>query len=106
YITLVRHANLEDPGLTLRVAAAAARTGNPVKNGVWQLLTSVPPLPSRWPRTTVDDFFTVLTRPQVIIDMDKHDLCHRYLPELSPIRGVLLRERKHSYTIDNHSVKT
>ena len=106
YITLVRHANLDDPGLTLRVAAAAARTGNPVKSGVWQQLTSVPPLPSRWPRTTVDDFFTVLTRPQVIIDMDKHGLWQRYVPEWNHIRGVLPRERNHSHTIDYHSVET
>src|SRR5699024_12869030 len=81
YIPLVRHANFDDSGLTLRVAAAAARTGIPVKSGVWQQLTSVPPLPSRWSRTTVDDFLTVLTRPQVIIDMDKHGLCQRSDPE-------------------------
>ena len=106
YITLARNANLDDPGLVLRVAAATARTGNPVKSGVWQRLQAVPNLPPRWPRATVDDFFTVLTRPQVIIEMDRHQLWERYVPEWNHIRGVLPRERNHSHTIDYHSVET
>ena len=106
YITLARNANLNDPGLILRVAAATARTGNPVKNGVWQRLRDVPDLPARWPRTSADDFFTVLTSPQVIIEMDKFGLWERYVPEWNRIRGVLPRERNHSHTIDFHSVET
>lgn len=106
YITLARNANLDDPGLVLRVAAATARTGNPVKSGVWNLLKSTPALPPRWPRASVDDFFTLLTSPEVIIEMDQHGLWERFVPEWNHIRGVLPRERTHSHTIDFHSVET
>src|SRR5699024_2858892 len=99
YITLARNANANDPGLILRVAAATARTGNPVINGVWQRLRAVPDLPKRWPRTSADDFFTVLTRPQVTIETDKYGPWERYVPVSYDIRSVLPRKRNHSHTI-------
>src|SRR5699024_11463669 len=101
-----RKAISNDPCLILRVDAATVLTGNQVKNGVWQRLRAEPDLPKRWPRTSADDFFTVLTRPQVIIEIDKYGLWERYVPEWNYIRGVLPRERNHSHTIDFHSVET
>ncbi|MDY3128300.1 MAG: [protein-PII] uridylyltransferase, partial [Corynebacterium sp.] len=106
HITLALNANVDDPGLILRVAAASARSGLPVRAGLWDKLKSTPQLPLRWPQAVVDDFFTLLTRPELIVELDNAGLWERYVPEWNHIRGVLPREPTHTHTIDFHTVET
>src|SRR5699024_8211269 len=48
-IGLSRNADLTDPALPLRVAAASAKTGLPVAEATWKRLTECPTLPDPWP---------------------------------------------------------
>lgn len=109
-VTLARNANLDDAGLVLRVAAASARTGQPVADGVWNRLKSCPPLPERWPAQAAEDFITVLSSPQmtprIIAELDAHGLWEKLIPEWPHIRGRMPRERTHTHSIDYHSVAT
>lgn len=109
-IGLARNANLSDPALPLRVAAAAAKTGLPVAESTWKRLTTSPELPDPWPTALAGDFFRVLSSPQnsrrVIKQMDRHGLWARYVPEWDRIRGLMPREPSHVFTIDEHSLNT
>ncbi|MCK7674211.1 [protein-PII] uridylyltransferase [Corynebacterium pygosceleis] len=110
YITLSRSPDMDDPCLVLRVAAAAARTGLPVPDAVWEPLRRVPPLPDPWPAHAADDFVALLSSPEhteTIIDgMDRHGLWTPLVPEWSRIRGLMPRERSHVHTIDRHLIAT
>lgn len=109
-IGLARNADLSDPALPLRVAAAAAKTGLPVAEAIWNRLTSCPSLPDPWPAAIAGDFFRVLSSPEhsrrVITQMDRHGLWVRYVPEWGRIRGLMPREPSHVSTIDEHSLNT
>ncbi|MDO5668907.1 MAG: [protein-PII] uridylyltransferase [Corynebacterium sp.] len=105
-ITLSRHPDLGDPALLLRVAAAAARTGLPVSGHTWARLHEVPDVPEVLPAAAAEDFFALLTRPEVINDLDAHGLWTRLVPEWEHIRGRMPRERTHIHTIDQHSIVT
>ncbi|WJZ03047.1 [protein-PII] uridylyltransferase [Corynebacterium freiburgense] len=106
-ITLSRQPNVEDPGLVLRVAAAAARTGLSIDPSVWSVLRRVPPLPEPWPKAAVYDFFSILASNAFIVaDLDRHGLWTRFVPEWEQIRGLMPRERTHIHTIDMHSLAT
>ncbi|MBD8028853.1 [protein-PII] uridylyltransferase [Corynebacterium gallinarum] len=109
-IGLARNADLTDPALPLRVAAAAAKTGLPVAASTWKRLTDCPDLPDPWPASLAGDFFRVLSSPvhsrRVIKQMDRHGLWARYVPEWDRIRGLMPREPSHVSTIDEHSLNT
>ncbi|QCB28722.1 Bifunctional uridylyltransferase/uridylyl-removing enzyme [Corynebacterium endometrii] len=109
-VTLSRRPDLNDPALVLRVAAASARTGHPVAEGTWERLTQTPPMPERWSAAAADDFFAILSSPEqtprIILDMDRHGLWERFVPEWGHIRGRMPRERTHTHTIDFHSINT
>jgi len=110
YVTLARNADLADPALVLRVAAAAARTGKKIDPGVWGSLGSLPPLPEHWISSCTDAFFALLSFPtqthRVIAQLDEHGLWEKIVPEWPHIRGMMPRERTHLHTIDFHSVLT
>lgn len=107
-ITLSRRPDLTDPGLVLRVAAAAARTGLPVTEATWQRLQTVPPLPERFTPVVASDFFTVLSSPEntsrVVEKLDEYGLWTGLVPEWEHIRGLMPREPIHVHTIDRHSL--
>ncbi|MDO5031467.1 [protein-PII] uridylyltransferase [Corynebacterium sp.] len=109
-ITLARNADVEDPALLLRVAAAAARSGRPVEPSVWEKLRALPPLPEYWKASYTDAFFALLSSPvdspRLIQEMDHYGLWERLVPEWSLIRGMLPRERSHAHTVDYHSILT
>ncbi|MDO4910969.1 MAG: [protein-PII] uridylyltransferase [Corynebacterium sp.] len=109
-ITFSRNANFADPGLLLRVAAAAVRTGLRVPDSTWKRLGTLPPLLEPWPRNVQADFFAILASPentaQVIEDMDRFGLWERIVPEWPHIRELLPREPSHINTIDIHTINT
>lgn len=109
-IHLARTADLTEPWLLLRVAAAAARSGRTVAPKVWEQLREVPDLPDRWTAAATDSFFALLSSPvhtpRLIQEMETHGLWERIVPEWSHIRGLLPRERTHAHTVDYHSILT
>ena len=109
-IRLARTADLDEPWLLLRVAAAAARSGRSVPPHVWEQLRELPELPERWPAAATDAFFSLLSSPlntpRLIQEMDAHGLWERLVPEWEHIRGLLPRERTHAHTVDYHSILT
>lgn len=110
YVTLARNADLDDPGLGLRVAAASARTNRPIEPGVWKLLPASPELPQRWKAATTDAFFTILSSPtdtpRLIQELDRVGMWEKLVPEWAHIRGMLPRERSHAHTVDYHTMLT
>lgn len=109
-VQLARSHSLDDPGLVLRVAAAAARTGLPVADATWRRLKQVPPLPTPWPTTAVTDFFALLSSPdntaELILAMDAHGLWEKIVPSWPHIRGRMPAEPNHINTIDVHCLNT
>lgn len=107
-VALAKNRDLTDPGLVLRVAAAAARHGLPVKAGVWETLRAVPPLPDPWPPGAATDFFALLSAPEhgarVIGELDAHGLWSPLVPAWDHIRGAMPREPIHAHTIDVHTL--
>ena len=110
YVTLARNADLQDPGLGLRVAAASARTSRPIEPGVWKLLANAPALPECWNTAITDAFFTILSSPtdtpRLIEELDEVGLWETLMPEWGHIRGMLPRERSHAHTVDYHTMLT
>ncbi len=108
HVSLARDTNFEDPGLPLRVAAAAARHGLRVSTAVWSSLRTCPPLPEPWPKPSVEDFFTVLSSPEhtleVVRSMDRFGLFSPLVPEWERVRGLMPKEPTHIHTIDRHSI--
>ncbi|MPV51793.1 [protein-PII] uridylyltransferase [Corynebacterium sp. zg331] len=107
-IVLSRQPRLDDPGLLLRVAAAAARTGLPVAPRTWAEVSTLPPLPQRLPRQAASDFLSLLNSPEhsapVIRQMDALGLWETLVPEWTHIRGRMPAEPSHTHTIDEHTL--
>lgn len=107
-ITLSRKPDLTDPGLPLRVAAAASRTGLPVTEATWKRLQTVPPLPERLTPVVASDFITVLSSSEntarVVAKLEEYGLWDGLVPEWEHIRGLMPREPIHIHTIDQHSL--
>ncbi len=106
-VTLARNPRLSDPALVLRVAAAAARTRQPIAEpSLRNLARHHMPLPQPWPRAVATDFFSVLSNPSTIEALDKHGLWEPLVPEWAGIRGLMPREPSHAHTIDHHTIVT
>lgn len=107
-IALAKSAVMDDPGLPLRVAATATRTGLQVGEAVWGRLASCPPLPEPWPPSALSDFCAVLAGGRrtndVVEAMDRHGLWEPLVPGWRRIRGVMPRERNHVLTLDKHAL--
>lgn len=108
-LTLAKNADLSDPTLLLRFAAAAARTGLRIDPSIWEQLKKLPPMPEgRWPRNAVEDFFSLLSAPEHLVDivrvLDRQELWGALIPGWDHIRDRLPRERTHIHTIDQHLV--
>jgi [protein-PII] uridylyltransferase len=111
-IVLAREAQPQsDPGLVLRVAAASANTGLPIGAATLsRLATSVPDLPTPWPREALDDLLVVLlagpTTVNTIEALDHNGLWSRLLPEWDAVRDLPPRDVSHKWTVDRHIVET
>ncbi|MEB3983822.1 [protein-PII] uridylyltransferase [Mycobacterium sp. 663a-19] len=111
-IVLARDARPEtDPGLVLRVAAAAADTGLPIGAATLnRLAANAPEMPTPWPREALDDLLVVLsagpTTVTTIEALDRTGVWDRLLPEWGPIRDLPPRDVAHKWTVDRHVVET
>ncbi|WP_081288247.1 [protein-PII] uridylyltransferase [Mycobacterium asiaticum] len=110
-IVLAREAQPQhDPGLVLRVAAAAADTGMPIGAATLsRLADNAPPLPTPWPREALDDLLVVLlagpTAVPTIEALDRTGLWGQLLPEWDSIRDLPPRDVSHKWTVDRHVVE-
>ncbi|MFC5995258.1 [protein-PII] uridylyltransferase [Pseudonocardia hispaniensis] len=111
-VVLARDASaVRDPALTLRVAAAAARTGLPVAAGtLHRLAGTAPELREPWPRPALDELLALLGAGRgmvgVVEALDRTGLWGRLFPEWGAVRDLPPRDRAHLWTVDRHLVET
>lgn len=107
-IVLARDAQpRRDPGLVLRVAASAARTGLPIGAAtLLRLADTAPELRTPWPRGALKDLLVVLgSGPRaipVIEALDRTGLWGRLIPEWGAVRDLPPRDAIHTWTVDRH----
>lgn len=100
-----------DPGLLLRVAAASARTGNPIASGTLRTLAdSAPELRAPWPQQARQALTALLGAGEGLVDaveaLDRTGLWARLFPEWGAVRDLPPREPVHVWTVDRHLVRT
>ncbi|MFC4602247.1 [protein-PII] uridylyltransferase [Rhodococcus kronopolitis] len=100
-----------DPGLIMRVAAAAAQTGMPISASTLRQLSDSAPEPRHpWPREALSDLLVVLgsgRRAVAVIEaLDRTGLWGRLLPEWGAVRDLPPRDAVHTWTVDRHLVET
>ncbi|MCE7007735.1 [protein-PII] uridylyltransferase [Kibdelosporangium philippinense] len=111
-VTLARDAEpTRDPALLLRVAAAAARTGNQISPATLQQLAETAPEPrSPWPVQARDELIALLGAGEGLIDvieaLDRTGLWARLFPEWGAVRDLPPRDAAHKWTVDRHLVQT
>ena len=97
-----------DPGLVLRAAAAAARTGSSLGRRTLQRLAAEAPadLAHSWTDASREDLVTLLGAGRAAIGvleaLDQHGLLVRLLPEWAAVRCRPQRNAYHRYTVDRH----
>jgi [protein-PII] uridylyltransferase len=99
-----------DPGLLVRVAAAAARADLPLSPYTLKVLAAhSPPLPEPWPAEVRWSFLRLLAsgRPAVTVleQLDQEGLLDRLLPEWERVRSLPQRHPWHRFTVDRHLVE-
>jgi [protein-PII] uridylyltransferase len=97
----------DDPLLTLRVAASAARVGKRIGRSTLERLgAAAPPLPEPWPSEARELFHALLLAGHpaitVIEALDQHDLMARIVPEWHAVRSRPQRNALHRFTVDRH----
>jgi [protein-PII] uridylyltransferase len=111
-VTLARDAEPHrDPALLLRVAAAAARTGNPISPATLTRLAETAPEPrAPWPVQARDELIALLGAGEGIVDvieaLDRSGLWARLFPEWGAVRDLPPRDAAHKWTVDRHLVQT
>ena len=100
-----------DPGLVLRVATVAARTGLPISVGTLnRLAETAPELRAPWPRPALDELLSLLGTGHALVGvveaLDRTGLWGRLLPEWGAVRDLPPRDRTHVWTVDRHLVET
>ncbi|NLV77804.1 MAG: [protein-PII] uridylyltransferase [Rhodococcus sp.] len=101
----------KDPGLIVRVAASAARTGLPISAAtLTRLSDNTPELREPWPRAALDDLLVLLASGPAAVDvieaLDRTGLWGRLLPEWGAVRDLPPRDAVHTWTVDRHLVET
>jgi [protein-PII] uridylyltransferase len=109
-VVLARDATpADDPGLVLRVAEAAARSGLPIAPITLARLADCPPLPEPWPPAARDAFVGLLAAGHgavaVFEALDQAGLLVRLLPEWETVRSKPQRNSYHRFTVDRHLVE-
>ena len=111
-VILARDARPErDPGLILRVAAAAATTGLPISGATLsRLAESAPELRAPWPRPALDDLLVMLSAGPATVStveaLDRTGLWGRLFPEWGAVRDLPPRDAVHIWTVDRHLTET
>ncbi len=111
-VTLARDVDpAKDPGLLLRVAAAAARTGRPIAPGALARLGESAPEPrAPWPTDVRQELVSLLGAGEGLIDvveaLDRTGLWARLFPEWGAVRDLPPRDAAHVWTVDRHLVQT
>ncbi|MGH3469161.1 MAG: [protein-PII] uridylyltransferase, partial [Thermocrispum sp.] len=100
----------KDPGLLLRVASAAARTGKPITHGALRTLAdSAPELREPWPAAARQELVTMLGAGEGLVEavdaLDNTGLWARLFPEWGAVRDLPPREPVHRWTVDRHLVQ-
>ncbi|MFA1539488.1 [protein-PII] uridylyltransferase [Actinomadura monticuli] len=109
-VVLARGADLRDPVLVLRVAAAAAQAGLPLAPAtVARLAEHAPPLPVPWPAGARDALISLLGAGPAAIAvweaLDQAGLIVRLLPDWEHVRNRPQRNPVHRFTVDRHLVE-
>jgi [protein-PII] uridylyltransferase len=96
-----------DPGLVLRVAAAAAGQGLRIERAsLLRLADEAVPLPEPWPSAARTDFVALLAAGAdavpVIESLDQVGLWVALVPEWAPNRSRPQRNAYHRFTVDRH----
>ncbi|MCK9928490.1 [protein-PII] uridylyltransferase [Frankia sp. Mgl5] len=99
-----------DPGLVLRAAAAAARTGVPFgRYAIDRLGREAPAMPEPWPEAARDDLVSLLATGdaavRVLESLDQVGLLVRLIPEWAAVRSKPQRNPYHRYTVDRHLIE-
>lgn len=102
---------IDDPSLSLRLAAVAAERNLPISRDALNLLARKAPVPRvPWPDDVLASFVRVLaTGPPAIAALealDQRRLLERYLPEWGDVRNKPQRNPYHRYTVDRHLLET
>lgn len=100
-----------DPGLTLRVAAAAAITGLPIAaSTLGRLADTAPELRAPWPREALENLLVLLSAGPATVStieaLDRTGLWGRLFPEWGMVRDLPPRDAVHIWTVDRHLVET
>jgi [protein-PII] uridylyltransferase len=98
-----------DPGLLLRVAAAAARTGRAIAPAALSRLgDSAPELRAPWPAAVRQELVSLLGAGEGLIGvveaLDRTGLWARLFPEWGAVRDLPPRDAAHVWTVDRHLV--
>ena len=106
-LELTDDADLDDPLLVLRYAAAAARHDAYLQRGSLERLADhAEPLPVPWPAEARNLFVDLLAAGpsaiQVIEDLDQVGLFVLLVPEWEPCRSRPQRNAYHRFTVDRH----
>ncbi|WP_156754268.1 [protein-PII] uridylyltransferase [Actinokineospora pegani] len=99
-----------DPGLLLRVAAAAGRTGHPIApSALTRLGESAPEPRAPWPAEVRQDLVALLGSGEGLTDvveaLDRTGLWARLFPEWGAVRDLPPRDAAHAWTVDRHLVR-
>ncbi|MDT8915491.1 [protein-PII] uridylyltransferase [Amycolatopsis sp. PS_44_ISF1] len=100
----------KDPALLLRVAAASARTRNPIAQGTLRALAeSAPELRAPWPPDALNALVELLGSGEGLVDaveaLDRTGLWARLFPEWGAVRDLPPRSPAHQWTVDRHLVQ-
>jgi [protein-PII] uridylyltransferase len=110
-VTLARDVDpARDPGLLLRVAAAAARTGQPIAPAALARLGESAPEPrAPWSATVRQELVSLLGAGEGLADvveaLDRTGLWARLFPEWGAVRDLPPRDAAHVWTVDRHLVQ-
>lgn len=108
---LARAADLGDPVLPLRIAAAAARAELPISPASLERLAAARAgLPEPWPEPARAELLRLLGAGPGLVRvweaLDRHGILVRLLPEWARIRSLPQRNALHVHTVDRHIVQT
>ncbi|MFC6878923.1 MULTISPECIES: [protein-PII] uridylyltransferase [Actinomadura] len=109
-VVLARNADLDDPALVLRVAAAAAQAGLPLAPATLDRLAERAALPSEpWPAPARDALVSLLGAGPAAIGvweaLDQAGMIVRLLPDWERVRNRPQRNPVHRFTVDRHLVE-